>query len=112
MLALVAFLVCLLVSSVPSLACAPPAERAVSRIEHEIFGDIGRQILTFTCRGDRLVVDTTVSIAVRVLFVTLYRHEAHYREVWQGDRLIGFESHTDANGRALDVSWRELSAGA
>jgi Family of unknown function (DUF6134) len=108
MLALVAFLVSLLVSCVPSLACAPPAERTVYRIEHETFGNIGRQVLTFACRGDRLVVDTSVSVAVRVLFVTLYRHEAHYREVWQGDRLVGFESHTDDNGRALEVSARAV----
>jgi hypothetical protein len=87
----------------PALACAPPADRLAYRIEHETFGDIGRQILTFTCRGDRLIVDTAVNVTVRMLFLTLYHHEAHYREVWQGDRLLRFESHTDDDGRMLEV---------
>jgi hypothetical protein len=102
------FLLSLLVWCVPSLACVPPAERAVYRIDHETFGNVGRQVLTFHCSGDRLVVDTTVDVAVRMLFLTLYRHEAHYREVWQGDRLVRFESHTDDNGRMLEVLARAV----
>jgi hypothetical protein len=108
LLFLVAFLLGLLVASAPSLACVLPAERAVYRVDHETFGNIGRQVLTFSCSGDRLVVDTTVDVAVQVLLVTLYRQEAHYREVWQGDRLVGFESHTDDNGRILEVSARAV----
>jgi Family of unknown function (DUF6134) len=104
----VAFLLSLLVTSVPSLACAPPAERAVYRVDHETFGNIGRQVLTFSCSGDRLVVDTTVDVAVRMLLFTPYRQEAHYREVWEGDRLVSFESHTDDNGRILEVSARAV----
>ena len=105
MLPVVAFLLSLLVWSVPVLACAPP-ERATYRIEHEAFGNIGRQVLTFGCNGDQLVVDTTVRVAVRMLFFTIYRHEAHYRGVWQGDRLVRFEGRTDDNGRILEVSAR------
>jgi hypothetical protein len=104
----VAFLLGLLVASAPSLACVPPAERAVYRVDHETFGNIGRQVLTFSCSGDRLVVDTTVDVAVRMLLFTPYRQEAHYREVWEGDRLVSFESHTDDNGRILEVSARAV----
>src|SRR5919106_5036054 len=103
MLPAVAFLLSLLVWSVPVLACAPPVEQAVYRIEHETFGDIGRQAITFRCDGDRLVVDTTVDVVVRMLFFTIYRHQARYRGVWQGDRLLRFESHTDDNGKKLEV---------
>jgi hypothetical protein len=103
MLRWVALSLGLLAWSVPALACVPPVERAVYRIEHETFGDIGRQVLTFWCDGDRLVVDTTVDVAVRMLFLTIYRHEARYRGVWQGDRLIRFESHTDDDGKILEV---------
>ena len=103
MLPAVAFVLTLLVWSVPVLACAPPVERAVYRIEHETFGNIGHQVLTFRCDGDRLVVDTTVDVTVRMLFFTIYRHEARYRGVWQGDRLLRFESHTDDNGKKLEV---------
>jgi hypothetical protein len=104
----VAFLLGLLVASAPSLACVPPAEQAVYRVDHETFGNIGRQVLTFSCSGDRLVVDTTVDVAVRMLLFTPYRQEAHYREVWEGDRLVSFESHTDDNGRILEVSARAV----
>src|SRR5918996_2375568 len=103
MLPAVAFVLSLLVWSAAGFACTPPVERAAYRIEHETFGDIGRQVLTFRCDGDRLVVDTTVDVAVRMLFLTIYRHEARYRGVWQGDRLIRFESHTDDNGKILEV---------
>jgi hypothetical protein len=107
MLRFAAFLFSLLAASVPSLACAPPTERAVYRVEHETFGDIGRQVLTFSCSGDQLVVETTVEVAVQMPPFTLYRQEAHYREVWEGDRLVSrlvrFESHTDANGEILEV---------
>jgi Family of unknown function (DUF6134) len=107
-LSLVAFLLGLLVASAPSLACVPPTEQAVYRVDHETFGNIGRQVLTFSCSGDRLVVDTTVDVAVRMLLFTPYRQEAHYREVWEGDRLVSFESHTDDNGRILEVSARAV----
>ena len=79
MLSFVSVLLSLLVASAPSLACVPPAEQAVYRVDHETFGNIGRQVLTFSCSGDRLVVDTTVDVAVRMLLFTLYRQEAHYR---------------------------------
>jgi hypothetical protein len=107
-LSFVAVLLTLLLTSAPSLACVPPPERAVYQVDHETFGNIGRQVLTFSCSGDRLVVDTTVDVAVQVLLVTLYRQEAHYREIWEGDRLVGFESHTDDNGRILEVSARAM----
>ncbi|HEX5079124.1 MAG TPA: DUF6134 family protein [Geminicoccaceae bacterium] len=99
-------LLTLLIWCNPALACALPEGRAVYRVEHETFGDIGRQVLTFRCSGDQLLVDTAVHVAVRVLFVTLYRYEARYHEVWQGDRLVRFESHTDDNGRTLEVRAR------
>ena len=109
MLASVVFLLSLFVASAPSFACGPPpVERAVYRVDHETFGNIGRQVLTFSCSGDRLVVDTTVDVAVRTLLFTLYHQEAHYREVWEGDRLVRFESHTDDNGRVLAVSARAV----
>jgi hypothetical protein len=97
------FSLAMLAWSVPSLACAPPAEQTRYRIEYASFGDIGREVLTFRCEGEQLVVDWTVDVTVRVLFVTAYRREAHYREIWQDGRLIRFESHTDDNGRRIAV---------
>jgi hypothetical protein len=103
MLRWVALSLGLLAWSVPALACVPPVAQALYRIEHETFGHIGRQVLTFRCDGDQLVVDTTVNVAVRVLSFTIYRYEAHYRGVWEGDRLARFESHTDDNGKIEEV---------
>jgi Family of unknown function (DUF6134) len=92
--------------SVPALACDPPLEQTHYRIEHEVFGDIGREVVTVRCEGEQLVVDRTVEVTVRVLLVTAYHHEARYREIWQDGRLIRFESQTDDNGRRIAVSAR------
>ena len=41
------------------------------------------QVLTFSCSGDQLVVDTTVDVACGCPIFTLYHQDARYREVWQ-----------------------------
>ena len=81
-----------------ALACTPPAEQAVYSIKHETYGDIGSHTLTFDCDGDDLVVETDVSVDVKLLFVTVYKRRARYREVWRGERLIAYDAWTDEAG--------------
>jgi Domain of unknown function (DUF6134) len=97
-----------LTTSVPAPACDLPVTQASYRIEHEAFGDIGREVLTVRCEGEQLVVDGTVEVTVRVLLVTAYHREAHYREIWEDGRLIRFESETDDNGTRIAVSARSI----
>jgi hypothetical protein len=100
------FALAILAWSVPARACVLPTEEALYRIEHEAFGDIGREVVTARCEGEQLVVDRTVEVTVRLLLVTAYHREAHYREIWQDGRLIRFDSQTDDNGRQIAVSAR------
>lgn len=98
MRSLLLFLLAMSAWSGSVLACALPVDEIRYRVEHETFGVIGEETLTFQCQGDQLIVDRKVYITVRVLFVPVYRHEALYTEIWQDDRLVRFESRTNANG--------------
>jgi hypothetical protein len=90
----------------PSHACDHPAEQNVYKIEHEQFGEIGRHVVTFSCRGEDLVVETEISGEVTVLSLSVYKLAGTYREVWRGDRLISFDSKLDDNGEKFEVSAR------
>lgn len=80
-----------LLGSGPAVACEAPASPQVFAIEHEVFGRIGRHVISFRCDGRALHVDTDVEIAVRILRVTAYRREARYHEVWDDGTLIRFD---------------------
>ncbi len=92
------FLASCCVLATRALACAPPEKRAVYAIDHETYGHIGSHTLTFHCVGDDLIVDTDVKVDVKVLFVTVYKRRARYREVWRQDRLIAYDAWTDEAG--------------
>ncbi len=79
-------------------ACARPMEPAVFTINHETYGEIGHHALTFHCDGEDLVVETDVKVDVKILFVTVYKRRATYREVWRQDRLISYDAWTDEAG--------------
>lgn len=90
----------------PSRACDQPPGQDVYRIDHEQFGEIGRHVITFSCQGDDLLVETEISGEVTVLSLPIYRIDGRYREVWRGDRLISFDSRLDDNGEKFEVSAR------
>ncbi len=85
----------------PVLACATPTGRAVYQIHHETYGDIGRHVVNFRCRGDDLVVETDIEVDVKLLFFTVYRRSAHHREIWRDDRLIAYEARTEEDGELV-----------
>ena len=90
----------------PAQACEAPDSPATFVINHETYGDIGTHVLTFSCEGDKLIVDTEVDVEVKILFVTAYQRQAHYREVWQEDRLINYEARTNDDGdHYLTTAW-------
>ena len=92
-------------SSSAGLACDPP-QPAEYLIHHEIYGDVGRHVITFSCRGEDLVVETVIEGEVKVLAVPLFKRNGTYREVWRGDRLIAFESRIVDNGEVYEVNAR------
>ena len=93
----------------PSAACEVFADQARYRIQHEIFGTIGEENLTLRCEDDRLLVERTVDVDVRFATISLYRRQAHYTEVWQGERLIRFDGRTDDDGERTTLTTEFVS---
>jgi len=105
------FLLSLVVWSTASWACVLPREESRYQVEHEAFGSIGEEALTLHCVGDQLVVDRRIDVNVHILFMTAYHRNAHYTEVWQGDRLVRFESETNDNGQQSTLVVRAAASG-
>lgn len=72
---------------------------------------IGEHRVAFRMDGDRLVVDTHVDIAVRVLFFTVFRLKHDAQEIWQAGRLVSVTSTTDRDGTRLQVSGNAVEDG-
>jgi hypothetical protein len=63
-------------------------------------------VITFSCQGDDLVVETVIEGEVKVLVVPLFKRNGTYREVWRGDRLIAFHSRILDNGEVYELNAR------
>ena len=72
---------------------------------------IGEHRVAFGTDGDRLVVDTPIDIAVRVLFFTVFRLTHDAQEIWQSGRLVSVTSTTDRDGTRLQVSGNAVADG-
>ena len=72
---------------------------------------IGEHRVAFGTDGDRLVVDTHVDIAVRVLFFNVFRLTHDAQEIWQSGRLVSVTSTTDRDGTRLQVSGNAAATG-
>ena len=72
---------------------------------------IGQHRVAFRMDGDRLVVDTHVDIAVRVLFFTVFRLKHDAQEIWQTGRLVSVTSTTNRDGTRLQVSGNAAADG-
>jgi hypothetical protein len=105
-----ALTLCLLAASTalsaPSHACDHPPGQEVYKVDHETYGEIGRHVITFSCQGDDLLVETKISGKVTMLSLPIYTLDGSYREVWRGDRLISFESRVNDNGEQFEVRAR------
>ncbi len=76
------------------------------RIHHQIFGDIGEHQIMVSHEAGMVVVEHAARLAVKILTFTAFERQSHYREVWQGDRLIRFDGVTLDNGKRFEVSAR------
>lgn len=88
----------------PARAAETPPGTYRYTVTHPTFGTIGTFTNTITRKGDRIIVDTDLEVAVKVLVVTLRRVEAVRREVWTRGRLTGYRSVTRRGGRLLIVN--------
>lgn len=89
----------------PARAGAPPGTYHYA-VHHPSYGDIGTFTNTVTHKGDEVIVNTEVRIAVDILFITAHREEADRREVWRNGRLVAYDSLTMKNGERLAVKGR------
>lgn len=64
---------------------------------------IGVHRLSFDKQGDRLVVTTSIELAVKVVGITAYRYTHRGREIWLGKELVSFDSSTDDDGKPYAV---------
>ncbi len=65
---------------------------------------IGTHALAFRHDGNLLEVNIAVDVLVKLGPIPLVRYTHHNREIWQGERLVGLNSHTDRNGTPLQMS--------
>jgi hypothetical protein len=72
---------------------------------------IGQHRVGFGTDGDRLVVDTHIDIAVRVLFFDVFRLTHDAQEIWQSGRLVSVTSTTNRDGTRLQVSGNAAADG-
>ena len=59
---------------------------------------IGSQSIVFGRKDGALNVNIKTRIAVKVLFVTVYRYEADIRETWRGGKLVSMQAATNDDG--------------
>ncbi|MCZ6847496.1 MAG: DUF6134 family protein [Alphaproteobacteria bacterium] len=89
----------------PARAGAPPGTYEYA-VHHSTYGDIGTFTNTVTHKGDEVIVNTRVRIAVKILFIVAHREEADRKEVWRNGQLVSYDSLTQENGKRLAVKGR------
>ncbi len=72
---------------------------------------IGEHRVEFRMDGDRLIVDTHIDIAVKLLFFTFFRLRHNAREIWQSGRLASVTSETERDRTRLTVSGNAVENG-
>lgn len=77
----------------------PPREALAFHILRD-GSKVGTHRITFEQHGANTVARVAIDIAVSYGWVTVYRFTHRATEIWQGDRCIGIDSHTDDNGSA------------
>ncbi len=72
---------------------------------------IGHHRFRLIEEDNQVTLVTEADFKVRLFFFTAYRYQHVNTEIWRGDCLHRIESHTDANGRILNVQGTQEPAG-
>lgn len=72
---------------------------------------IGEHRVAFRIDGERVMVETHVDIAIKVLFFTVFRLRHDAWETWRAGRLESVTSTTDRDGTRLQVSGSAVENG-
>lgn len=86
-------------------ATVPEIERLAFTI-HRNGDKIGDRVVDIRRTGDRVVVETTLEIAIKIAFVTVYRRSGLKREVWKNGVLIEYRGELNDDGEQSRVHAR------
>ncbi len=111
----------LLIGGAAALAIGPAIRTAAAsdlpyggELRFQVLRDgspFGTHVLRFSRDGDRIVVDGTIDLEVRLAFITVFRYTHRKREIWEGDRLVAFDGTTDDDGTNYVLKVRPEGAG-
>jgi len=85
----------------PAAIAAPP--QGASHYAFKVLRDgseVGSHTFDFDRSGDTIGVRIATNIAVKIVFVTVYRFEHQARETWRLDRLVELRTKTNDDGTA------------
>lgn len=67
---------------------------------------IGEHRFSFDHEGDRLEIEETTDIEVKLGMIPVFRFEHQRRELWQDGRLLSIAARTNDNGEQLNIDIR------
>ena len=79
--------------------CGAPVDFAAYRNGQHI----GSHRVSFERQGDRLLVTTSIELALKFIGITVYRYKHRSQEEWWGGDLRSFSSSTDDDGKSYEV---------
>ena len=100
-----------------TLALPAPAQDldgAVARWDFDVYLNdkkVGKHLFDVTETDGVKQVQSEANFKVKVLFISAYRYEHSAAERWSENCLVEFDASTNANGKRIQVSGEQTSAG-
>lgn len=109
----------LLMIGVFALILASPApaqdlDGAVASWDFDVYLDdkkVGKHLFDVTELDGVKQVKSEANFKVKILFISAYKYEHSAAERWSEDCLVEFDARTNANGKRIQVSGEQTSAG-
>ena len=101
-----ALLVAAALAAAPAAHAETPTGVFTYTIHSDRFGEVGVYTNVIRRDGGDIVVDSRTEIAVKLLFVTVFRFSATSTAVWRDGRIVRYHGVTDDDGRTFEVSAR------
>ena len=92
--------------SLPAIAAALATAARPSDLRFAVMrgrSKIGVHTVEFRDRPDGLAVHTVIDLAVKVLFITVFRYQHECQDVWVSGQLLSLRSRTVENGKRFAV---------
>ena len=85
-------------AALPALSAVAPSDGALDFTVLRDGKDVGTHRIDFRHIGDALEVDIKTRIAVKMMFITVYRFEHDGHEIWRDNKLVSMETKTHDDG--------------